>query len=158
MKHDDLTIDIRDASVSDAAEILEVQKLAFHGQGILYDDFMLPPLVQALTGLIPDFKTHTFLKAMDGGKIVGSIRGRAEGGTCFISRLSVHPDYQNRGIGKKLMLAIEKKFDSVRRYELSTGQKSEKNLALYARLGYREFERKSQSTKVMLICLEKRKA
>ena len=55
------------------------------------------------------------------------------------------------------MLAIEKRFDSVRRYELYTGQKSEKNIALYARLGYREFERKPQSTKVMLICLEKKK-
>lgn len=157
MKNGDFTIDIRDASASDAAEILEIQKLAFRGQGILYNDFMLPPLVQTLEELIQDFKKHVFLKALYEGRVVGSIRGRAEGGTCFISRLSVHPEYQNRGIGKKLMLAIEKRFDSVRRYELYTGQKSEKNIALYARLGYREFERKPQSTKVMLICLEKKK-
>lgn len=157
MKHNDLTIDIRDASASDAEALLEIQKLAFHGQGILYNDFTLPPLVQTQEELILDFKTHAFLKAIHERRIVGSVRGRAEGGTCFISRLLVHPDYQNRGIGKKLMHAVENKFGNALRYELSTGHKSEKSLALYAKLGYREFERKPQSAKVMLICLEKRK-
>ncbi|MGE5173063.1 MAG: GNAT family N-acetyltransferase [Betaproteobacteria bacterium] len=155
MKHDDFTIDIRDATTSDAAAILEIQKLAFHGQGILYNDFTLPPLLQTLEELVLDFKKHLFLKAMDEGRVVGSIRGRAERETCFISRLIVHPDYQNKGIGKKLMHAVENKFGKALRYELSTGHKSEKNLALYAKLGYREYERKPQSAKVMLICLEK---
>lgn len=156
MKNDDLTIDILDATESDAAEILEIQKLAFHGQGVLYDDFTLPPLVQTLEELIRDFKKHAFLKAIYDEKMVGSVRGSAAGDTCHISRLIVHPDYQNLGIAKKLMLAVEKKFSGVRRYELFTGHRSEKNLALYTKLGYREFERKPQSAKVMLICLEKR--
>ncbi|HEX9021817.1 MAG TPA: GNAT family N-acetyltransferase, partial [Nitrospirota bacterium] len=73
------------------------------------------------------------------------------------SRLIVHSGYQNRGIGKTLMHAIEKKFCSAQRYELYTGHKSEKNLAFYAKLGYREFGRKPQSATVMLICLEKRR-
>ncbi len=153
-----IIIDICDASEQDAAEILAVQKLAFHGQGILYNDFSLPPLVQTLEELIRDFRTYAFLKALSGGKIVGSVRGLVEDDTCFISRLFVRPDYQNRGIGKKLMIALEKKFDAVRRYELYTGHKSGKNLALYGKLGYREYKRKPQSANVMLICMEKRKA
>ena len=124
------TIKICEASEQDAAGILAVQKLAFHGQGILYNDLTLPPLVQTLEELVRDFRTYAFLKALSDGKIVGSVRGRAESDTCFISRLIVHPDYQNRGIGKKLMHAIEGKFSSVSRYELFTGDKSEKNLAL----------------------------
>ena len=136
-------------------EILKIQKLAFHGQAILYDDFTLPPLVQKLEELIQDFKTHSFLKALYTGKIVGAVRGCAEGDTCCISRLIVHPDYQNIGIGKKLMHAIENKFSGAQRYELFTGHKSEKNLILYRRLGYCKYKEKAQSDNVTLICMRK---
>lgn len=152
-----IIIDILDASESDAVEILEIQKRAFHGQAILYDDFTLPPLVQKPEELIQDFKTHSFLKALYKGKIIGSVRGRAEGKTCFISRLVVHPDYQNKGIGKKLMHAIENKFSGEQRYELFTGHKSEKNLALYRSLGYCKYKEKAQSDNVILICMRKEK-
>jgi ribosomal protein S18 acetylase RimI-like enzyme len=148
-------IEIRDANTSDAGEILEIQKSAFHHQGMLYNDFRLPPLIQTLDGLIQDFKSHIFLKAMYQGKIVGAVRGRAEEDTCHISRLIVRPEYQSRGIGKKLMLAIEDKFSGERRYELFTGHKSRKNLALYGKLGYVKFSEKPQGSNVTLICMEK---
>lgn len=157
MRNGDLPIQIHDAMESDAAELLEIQKLAFRGQGILYNDFTLPPLVQTLEELIQDFKAHAFLKALHDGKIVGSVRGRTEGDTCHISRLVVHPGYQNIGIGKKLMRAVESRFSGAQRYELFTGDKSGKNLALYEKLGYRRYAEKPQSANVMLICLEKRK-
>lgn len=137
---------------------MSVQKLAFHGQGVLYNDFTLPPLVQTLEELARDFKTHAFLKAVYDKKIVGSVRGRTEGDTCFISRLMVHPDYQNKGIGKKLMHAIESAFSGARQYELFTGHKSEKNLALYGMLGYHKYGEKPQGDNVTLVRLEKRKA
>jgi chorismate mutase/ribosomal protein S18 acetylase RimI-like enzyme len=146
---------IYEALPADAAEIWELQKLAFYPQGVLYGDFTLPPLVQTLEGLILDFKTHAFLKATYEGKITGSVRGCAEGDTCHISRLIVHPDHQNKGIGKRLMRAIEEKFTDVRRYELFTGHKSEKNLALYKKLGYRAYKEKPQGNRVTLICMEK---
>lgn len=148
-------ITIRDASKADAQEILEIQKLAFQGQAVLYNDFSLPPLVQTLEELVLDFKSHAFLKAICDGKIVGSVRGCAAGDTCHISRLIVHPGHQNKGIGKMLMRAIEEKFRDVRRYELFTGHKSEKNLALYEKLGYRRYAEKSQGNKVTLIYMEK---
>lgn len=156
MKNSEMSIAVLDATEADAAAILEIQKLAFHGQGVLYNDFTLPPLTQTLEELIKDFKKYAFLKAVYEEKTVGSVRGRVEGNTCFISRLLVHPHYQNKGIGKMLMLALEQKFDAARRYELHTGHKSEKNLALYGKLGYREYKRKPQSANVMLICMEKR--
>lgn len=78
-----------------------------------------------------------------------------EGDTCCISRLAVHPDHQNKGIGKELMLAIENRFSGAKRYELFTGHKSGKNLALYERLGYRTFGEERQSDTVTLILMEK---
>lgn len=148
-------IEICDAMLSDAADILEIQKSAFHAQAVLYDDFTLPPLMETPDELIRDIRNTVVLKALFKGKIAGSVRGYAEGTTCHITRLSVHPDHQNRGIGKKLMLAIEEKFSGAMRYELFTGQKSVKSLALYGKLGYRKFAEKPQSDSVMLICMEK---
>ncbi len=155
MGSDELQIEIREASEADADAIRDLQRRAFHQQAVLYDDYMLPPLTQTRDELIADFKEQVFLKALHEGRVVGSVRGRAEAGTCHVSRLIVHPEFQNRGIGKKLMLALEKKFPDAGRFELFTGHRSEKNLALYATLGYREFMRKPQSDKVTLICLEK---
>ncbi len=157
MKSNEILIEICDASETDAAAIWEIQRLAFQQQGIQYNDFTLPPLVQTLDELIQDFKIHAFLKAIYKGKIVGSVRGCAEGNTCHISRLIVLSDYQNKGIGKKLMHAIENKFSDVQRYELFTGHKSRKNLALYEKLGYSKYGEKPQGDNVTLICMEKRK-
>jgi ribosomal protein S18 acetylase RimI-like enzyme len=155
MESNDIPVDILEAVSSDAGEILEIQKLAFYGQGVLYGDFSLPPLLQSQEELARDFRTHVYLKAVLAGSIVGSVRGRAAGGTCHVSRLLVDPAHQGKGIGQALMRAIEERFNGAQRYELFTGHLSEKNLALYRKLGYREFRRERQSDKVMLICMEK---
>jgi ribosomal protein S18 acetylase RimI-like enzyme len=146
---------ICDATESDAAEILRIQKAAFLGQGMLYNDMSLPPLVQKLDELMQDFKNYSFLKALYNGKIVGSVRGHIETDTCHVSRLFVHPDFQNRGIGKKLLLAVEDKFIGAKRFELFTGHKSERNIALYEKLGYRKFRERPQGNNVTLYCMEK---
>jgi len=49
----------------------------------------------------------------------------------------VHPDFQNHGIGKRLVLEIEKEFPDAKQFLLCTGYKSFKNIKLFlARLSY----------------------
>jgi len=88
-------------------------------------------------------------------KIVGSVRGYKENGTCFIGRLIVDSKFQNKGFGKLLMNNIEKEFSGCTRLELFTGDKSNKNLYLYNKLGYKEFKRQRINEKLVLIYLEK---
>ena len=57
-------------------------------------------------------------------------------GTCAIGRLIVHPGFQAKGIGSKLLADIESRFPEVTKYELFTGSKSEANIRLYQRHGY----------------------
>ena len=68
----------------------------------------------------------------------------------------MHPDFQTQGIGDELMHAIEQACGELNRLELFTGYKSERNVYLYRKLGYREVRRERVDDSVTLIYLEKR--
>ena len=143
------------AEERDAEAILAIQKLAYQSEAALYGDPFIPPLVQTLDEIRAEFAQARFLKAVTGGVIVGSVRARMHEGTCAIGRLIVHPDWQRRGIGTRLMGAIEAAFASAARFELFTGDRSEGNIRLYTRLGYRVFRKEGLSSRVTLVFMEK---
>jgi GNAT superfamily N-acetyltransferase len=142
------------AEIDDAPEILALQKLAYHTEAVLYDNFKLPPLTQTLEDIIAQFDDHIFLKVVNSGQIIGSVRAKCQSDTCYIGRLIVHPDSQNQGIGTRLMNEIEK-CQHAERYELFTGSKSERSLHLYKKLGYSEFRSETETDKLTIIFLQK---
>jgi ribosomal protein S18 acetylase RimI-like enzyme len=146
---------IENATVSDAEELLVLQKLAYQSEAAIYDDFSIPPLVQTLESLEEDFKSHFFLKAVLDGRIIGSVRANTRERTCYIGRLIVHPHVQNRGIGTRLMDEIEKIFNGCKRFELFTGDQSKRNLRLYQKRGYRIFKTAKMTDQTNIVFLEK---
>jgi len=149
-------MEIERAMISDAEEILILQKLAYRSEAEIYNDFNIPPLVQTLESIEKDFENQYFLKAVMDGKIIGSVRAYTKEGTCYIGRLIVHPDFQNRGIGTDLMNEIERIFNTCRRFELFTGDKSERNLYFYQKLGYKIFKKAKITDQTMIVYLEKK--
>jgi ribosomal protein S18 acetylase RimI-like enzyme len=149
-------MEIERAIISDAEEILSLQKLAYRSEAEIYNDFNIPPLVQTLESIEKDFENQYFLKAVIDGKIIGSVRAYTKEGTCYIGRLIVHPDFQNRGIGTDLMNEIERIFNTCRRFELFTGDKSERNLYFYQKLGYKIFKKAKITDQTMIVYLEKK--
>ena len=147
---------IEKATVSDAEEILALQKLAYRSEAEIYNDFNIPPMVQTLESIEKDFENQVFLKALINGRIIGSVRAYSKEGICYIGRLVVHPDFQNQGIGTKLMNEIEKIFGTCQRFELFTGDKSERNLYLYQKLGYKLFKTANITDQTTIVYLEKK--
>lgn len=129
-------MEILDATIADAPEILALQKLSYLSEAKIYDDYDIPPLTQTLGELKADFERKCILKAIQDEHIVGSVNGFSKDDSCFIGRLMVHPEYQGRGIGSMLMEAIENRFADVSSWELFTGELSVRNIRLYERLGY----------------------
>lgn len=127
------------ANVADAPEILTLQKLAYQSEAELYNDFKLSPLTQTLDQLKEDFQKKIFLKAVIDRTIVGSVRAYQEGRNCYVSRLIVHPLYQNLGIGRKLMSQMELRFPAANRFEAFTGHKSKRNIFFHQKMGYKIF-------------------
>lgn len=142
------TIVIERATPLDAPEILALQKIVYQNEAEIYDDWTLTPLKQTLAEMRVDFESHVFIKAVVGGKIVGSVRGtmvegaaghdaRARvGSTAHITRLIVLPYFWQRGIGTKLVTEIEGCFPRAQRFETFMGQKSRHTMEPYQKLGY----------------------
>jgi GNAT superfamily N-acetyltransferase len=130
---------IRSAQANGAEELLALQKAAFLSEAMLYGMDAVPAMLENLEQMREALRGHLFLKAVDQGRIAGSVRTNLDGGTCRIGRLVVAPDLQRQGIGSRLMAAIEARFPGAEHYEIFTGHKSEGNLRLYRRLGYEEY-------------------
>lgn len=145
---------IQTANVDDAEEILQLQKLAYKSEAKLHGDFQIPPLVETLDELKDKFKTHIFLKVTADRKIIGSVRVLQKDDTCYVGRLMIHPDFQNRGIATKLLMEIEQLF-LCSRFELFTGEKSTKTIRLYEKLEYKKSKVEKPEANVTLVFLEK---
>lgn len=167
------------ARKEDAPEILALQKTAYQNEAELYGDDSMPALQQTLPELEQELNGHTAngaappingdapkpaevhnvvcLKAVINGKIVGAVRGYTADGTAFINRLVVHPYFQKRGIGEKLMAEMEATFP-VKRFEVFTGSKSDRVLRQLRKLGYEEFKTESFTPAITWVHLEKKRS
>jgi ribosomal protein S18 acetylase RimI-like enzyme len=138
-----------------AVELLALQRTCFREEAELYGEPDIAPLTQTLDGLLADFLAQTVLGAWTDGRLVGSVRARCEQEVCEIGRLVVHPDHRCKGLGTALMAAIERAYPEAATYELFTGERSERNLRLYRRLGYSTAGSRVVSPRLTLVLLRK---
>ncbi|WP_200209214.1 GNAT family N-acetyltransferase [Micromonospora coerulea] len=145
------------ASVADAGEILTVQRAAYLVEARRYGDLFLPPLTETLDEVRAALAgPATVLAARVGGRLVGSVRAELDGGTAHVGRLSVAPDQQGRGVGGRLLAAIEAACAGrADRCALFTGAESAENLRLYHRHGYRIVAHRADPHGIRLAVLEK---
>lgn len=128
------------AEKEDLKQILDIQHIAFKREAEEFNDFSIEPLTQSLEDVQKEFEYMIFLKAVDeNGRIIGSTRGFCEGGTSYVRTTSVHPDYQGKGIGSKLIQALEEE-NTAPRYEISASIRCPQNIRLYEKLGFVRFK------------------
>lgn len=146
---------IKRAQKEDLEEILKLQYLAYQSEARLFDNMDIPPLKQTIEEVYDEFQKGVILKAVDdGGVIIGSVRAYQDSGTVYIGKLMVHPSKQGQGIGTKLLLEMEKQYPN-QRYELFTSTRSEKNIALYQKLGYKIFDEEQVTEELRFVYMEK---
>ncbi|HNW51742.1 MAG TPA: GNAT family N-acetyltransferase [Prolixibacteraceae bacterium] len=148
---------IEQANKQDLEAILQLQKACYQSEAAIYNDYNIPPLLQDMNALEKEFAQQVFLKAVTEGKIIGSVRGFMDEETCFVGKLIVKSNFQNQGIGKRLLDSMESAFPMCKRLELFTGHKSSKNLYLYSKSGYKEFRKEAVNSNMTMIYLEKLK-
>ncbi|GEA11115.1 GNAT family N-acetyltransferase [Alteromonas sp. KUL49] len=147
-------MEICHATIEDAEKLLELQRLAYQSEAQLHNDFSIPPLTQTLDELKADFESKTILKIVEEGQLLASGQARLVSDTCHIGRMAVWPELQGKGVGGKLLSALETLFPQANRVELFTGEFSASNLAMYKRRGYVEFKT-AQLGKTRVVYLER---
>jgi RimJ/RimL family protein N-acetyltransferase len=152
-------IKAKKATYADLSEILNLQKLAYQNEAKLLNDYSIQPLTQTLNDLQNEFKkykTGIILKLIneENNQIIGSVRAHERNNRIYIGKLIVHPDYQNKGFGTKLLNEIETYFEN-KTFEIFTSSKSEKNLNIYKKNGYKEFKKEKGGNNFEFIYLEK---
>ncbi len=137
------------AGVEDAAEILDLQKRAFVTEAQAHGNSDIEPLRQTLDGVVADFGSHTFLKAVEAGdggdggafgsegQIVGSVKFRAMDDRVWVGKLIVDIDCRGRGLGRRLLAEVEALNPGAARFQLFTAASSDHNIRLYESVGYR---------------------
>jgi len=79
--------------------------------------------------------------------------------TAEVGRLTVVPDRQGQGLGSRLLRALEAELPAnVLELRLFTGEHSNRNIKLYARLGYVETGRQPTGADYSLVHMRKPRA
>ncbi|TDB95844.1 GNAT family N-acetyltransferase [Actinomadura sp. 7K534] len=151
------SVAVERAGPQDAGEVLTVQRAAYVAEAQLYGDPFIPPLVESAEQLRKVLSSDAVvLKAVLGGRLVGAVRAQFSEHTCLIGRLVVVPDLQGRGIGRRLLAALEDEVAGrADACVLFTGHLSEANLRLYRRAGYTETHRERVAAHLTLVHMRK---
>jgi len=136
-------VTIRPIRPEDAGEVLTLQRAAFVSEAQIYGTVDMPVFTQTLDEVRAELDDNLGVVAVDGARIVGAARAKADGTLLLIGRIAIAPDQQGGGIGSQLLAAVEARGRDAgcTEAELFTGSLSEANLRLYERAGYRECDR-----------------
>jgi GNAT superfamily N-acetyltransferase len=128
-------VEIRPGAISDAAAIRALTREAYAR--------WTPITGREPTPMTADYdlavRTHRFDLAYAEGALVGLIELVDEGDVLLVENVAVRPDWQGRGLGRRLMALAEDVARELghKRVRLFTNKLWAANVQLYLRLGYR---------------------
>ena len=122
----------------DLAELVVLQRCCWVQEMLLNDTTDIPALRETHAEVRAWATAWTTLVVRRQGRLVAAVRGRAEQTRWQVGRLMVAPDLTGRGLGAALLKVIEAEAPaSTREFVLFTGRRSQANIRLYERAGYR---------------------
>ncbi len=122
---------IRRAELGDLSQIVQIEGLCFPEE-TAFPSGMFSYLIRHSEALV----------ACDDGKVMGFVMGYTSGSGGAVYTLDVHPLYRRRGVGSKLILALEEALrrQGARAIRLEAALDKPETLELYRKAGYRERE------------------
>lgn len=125
-------------TVDDLAELVVLQRCCWVQEALLNETLDIPALRETHEEVLTWATTWTTLVVRQRGRLVAAVRGRSEGTDWQVGRLMVAPDLAGRGIGSHLLRLVEGFAPPhVEQFVLFTGARSERNIRMYQKAGYR---------------------
>jgi len=120
---------IRDLQSRDVDEIVEILRL--NGQ-YGFPEVDGPEAMRR----VRECGAAVFLVCELGEKVVGTVRGDYDGSRAIIHQISVHPEYQRRGVGTALVREIVKRFQQ-RGAPTVSATVTDESLQFWQRVGFK---------------------
>lgn len=135
--------EITQAQECDLVDLFELQKITFTQVAESLDRYDIPPLRQTIDDTHADINKCVILKyTYQSTLLAGSVRAYCdESNICRVGKLMVHPDFQGHGIGKALLLEIERYFPECKKFTLVTADATPHTSRLYKAVGYKTIAR-----------------
>ncbi len=149
-----MNILIQRACEDDAAELAEARNKSF------YDDYInfgeCPGYNIPVDEMKQRIRKAFIYKIVKDGKIIGDISiTERDDGYYWIGCLEIIPEYQNMGIGSKVLRYIEKIYPDAVKWGLETPVHNVRNCCFYEKMGFIGAEDKKYSEEITLRSYEK---
>jgi GNAT superfamily N-acetyltransferase len=155
-----LNITFELAKPEDAKEIYKIQQLAYKEQLDMYKNYDTSFASEGIDWVLFRINNHMYYKILLDGKLVGQIdiyQHRRSDTHYEVNGIFVHPEYQNRGIGKSAMKFVEEKYSDAKTWTIWTPHRTYKNHYFCERLGYKKTGKEEKiSESLILIQYERR--
>jgi tRNA (guanine37-N1)-methyltransferase len=129
---------VRRVVPADAGELFTLQRACWLQEEQENPGVPIPALEESLDDVRAWIREGTVLVGRSRGRLVGAVRGVLRDGVWQVGRLMVAPDLQGRGLGRRLLEAVEvAAAPEATSYALFTGASSRRNQKMYKKAGYR---------------------
>ncbi|SDO10988.1 Isopentenyldiphosphate isomerase [Psychrobacillus sp. OK028] len=131
------SISLKKASLSDAAELFEIQKKVFQPLYQKYQDHDTSPVFQSFDRFTERLQSGDFFKIYELGLLVGSVHVYPKSpGLMRLHMINILEEFQGKGIAQEVMTRIEGMYPQAIKWELDTIKQEQRNCYLYEKMGY----------------------
>lgn len=150
-----MDIKIREAIVEDIEAMINVQNQSFYDEYIKYG--ACPAYNESHEAMEKCIRIQKVYVVIESAKIIGDvILYKLEDHKYHIQVVSLVPEFHNKGIGKIVMMYIEKDNPEVKVWELATPSESYRNHHFYRKLGYEKYGEFEHSEKLTMFQFRKK--
>lgn len=152
-----MDIKISKSNLKETEPLLKIQTEAFKKDLKRYKDYDSSPAAESL-----DFFKYRMNHSLH---YTIYIDEKIAGGICLLKvadshyrlfRIFLDPKFQNKGLGTKILSAMEKQFPKVKKWSLDTPKDNERNRHFYEKFGYKQTGEMKVNERLTLIEYEKK--
>lgn len=133
-----------------AETLLAMQKESFYYEYLLYQDDETSPYKQTLQSLKEDIQKKHHYTILYDKEIIGAFEIKEKAASHHLTLLFIAPQWQDKGLGKKVMQMIVETFTKDKSWTLYTPFKSVRNHHFYESLGFVKYGEAQLSEQLIL--------
>jgi RimJ/RimL family protein N-acetyltransferase len=149
-------VSIKKTKLDEIEDLLAIQKEVFAEDYVLYNDHDSTPVNETTEKLIENIERFFHFTIWVDNDIIGAIDIRPlDDKRLRLSKLFLRTEYQNKGLGSKIIQLMESEFPLIKDWSLYTPYLNKRNHHFYEKLGYIKIGEVQVTEKLQLFKYEK---